>query len=138
MAYNEKLADRVREALENVPGVVEKKMFRGLTFMVKDKMCVSVSGEELLCRIDPGLQDTVLERGNCREMINGGRTMKGFIYVSQDGIRTKKDFDYWIGLCLDFNVRAKASAKKAPAKKIPAKKTGAKKAPVRKVLAKKN
>jgi hypothetical protein len=112
MAYNEKLAARLRQALEEIPKVEEKEMFRGLTFMVDGKMCISVSGEELLCRIDPDLQDTVLERGNCREMIHGGRTMKGFIYVSQDGIKTKKDFEFWVNACLGFNGKAKASPKK--------------------------
>jgi TfoX/Sxy family transcriptional regulator of competence genes len=53
MAYDEKLADRVREALMDVPKVEEKKMFRGITFMVDDKMCISVSGDELMLRLDP-------------------------------------------------------------------------------------
>jgi len=52
MAYNEKLADRVREALAHLPEVEEKKMFRGVTFMVNGKMCVSVSGDEMMCRFD--------------------------------------------------------------------------------------
>ena len=51
MAYNEELADRVREALVDVPNVVEKKMFRGVTFMVNGKMCVSVGDDEILSLI---------------------------------------------------------------------------------------
>ena len=57
MAYDEKLADRVREALADIPNVEEKKMFRGVTFMVNDKMCVSVSGNELMLRLDPDLTE---------------------------------------------------------------------------------
>ena len=61
MAYNEKLADRVREALADIPDVGEKKMFRGITFMVNDKMCVSVSGDELMLRLDPEITDQLSE-----------------------------------------------------------------------------
>jgi len=132
MPYNEKLAARVREALVEIPRVEEKGMFQGLTFMVDGKMCVSVSGEELLCRIDPALLDTVLEKGGCREMNHGGRTMKGFIYVSQDGIKTKKDFQYWINACLDFNERAKASPKKKKTSPKKKKASPKKKSPLKK------
>ncbi len=55
MAYNEKLADRIREALARLPIVEGKRMFRGITFMVIGKMCVSVSGDEMMCRFDPAL-----------------------------------------------------------------------------------
>ncbi len=112
MAYDEKLADRVREALADVPQVVEKKMFRGITFMVNGKMCVSVGDDELMCRVDPELFEVVAERNGCRPMIHNKRVMKSFIFVSEDGYSKKKDFDYWIGLALDFNKRAKASKKK--------------------------
>ena len=111
MAYNEVRADRVREALFDVPKVVEKKMFRGVTFMIDGKMCISVSGDEIMCRIDPVLSDELMEKDHTRGMIHGGKVMKGFIYVNEEGIKTKKQLDYWIGLCLDFNQYAKASKK---------------------------
>jgi TfoX/Sxy family transcriptional regulator of competence genes len=112
MAYNEKLADRIREALQHLPEVEEKKMFRGVTFMVDGKMCMSVSADEMMCRFDPALQETVAEKKGFRTMIMKGREYKGYGYISEEGIRSKKDFDYWVGLCLDFNKRAKASKKK--------------------------
>lgn len=112
MAYNEKLADRIREAIQHLPKVEEKKMFRGLTFMVDGKMCVSVSGDEMMCRIDPALHETVAEKSGCRTVIMKGREYKGFVYISEDGIRSKKDFEYWLNLSLDFNKHAKASPKK--------------------------
>ena len=112
MAYNEKLADRIRESIAHVPKIEEKKMFRGLTFMVNGKMCVCVSGEEMLCRFDPALQETVAEKNGFRAMIMKGREYKGFGYVSQEAIKSKKDFDYWINLCLEYNSKAKASKKK--------------------------
>ncbi|HTQ66528.1 MAG TPA: TfoX/Sxy family protein [Puia sp.] len=113
MAYDEKLAGRVREALAHIRGIEEKKMFRGITFMVKGKMCVSVSGNELMCRVNPAQHDELLEKKGCREMIHGGKTMKGFIYVSPEGIKAKKDFEFWINLCLEFNKKAKASKKRS-------------------------
>jgi TfoX/Sxy family transcriptional regulator of competence genes len=112
MAYNEKIADRIREALQHLPKVEEKKMFRGVTFMVDGKMCVSVSGDEMMCRFDPALQEMVAEKKGFRAMIMKGREYKGYGYISEEGIKSKKDFDYWVGLCLDFNKRAKASKKK--------------------------
>ncbi|MDQ2721594.1 MAG: TfoX/Sxy family protein [Bacteroidota bacterium] len=112
MAYNEKLADKIRDALVEVRNIEEKKMFRGITFMVNGKMCVSVSGDELMCRFDPALHEEVMEKKNCRPMIMKGREYNGYCYVSEDGMKFKKDFDYWINLALDFNKRAKASKKK--------------------------
>ncbi|HEY4196746.1 MAG TPA: TfoX/Sxy family protein [Mucilaginibacter sp.] len=111
MAYNEKLADRVREALAEVPDVEEKKMFRGITFMVNGKMCVSVSGDELMLRLDPDLTEQLTEENGTRPMVHGGKHMKGFIYISEERFRNQKDFDHWIKLALDFNPRAKASKK---------------------------
>ncbi len=113
-AYNTKLADRVREYLADIPKlkIEEKKMFRGLTFMVNGKMCVSVSNDNLMCRFDPILQEEVAEKNGFQTMIMKGREFKGYCYVSQDGYKTKKDFDYWVKLCLDFNAKAKSSKKR--------------------------
>jgi TfoX/Sxy family transcriptional regulator of competence genes len=111
MAYDEKLAARIRKALEHLPKVEEKKMFRGVTFMVNGKMCLSVSGDEMMVRFDPALQEIVAEKNGFRTMIMKDREYKGYGYVSQEAIRSKRDFDYWIGLALDFNKRAKASKK---------------------------
>lgn len=111
MAYDEKLADRVREALVNVPKVAEKKMFRGITFMVGDKMCISVSGNELMLRLDPELTEQLVEENGTRPMVHGGKHMKGFIYISPERFKNKKDFDHWIQLALDYNPKAKSSKK---------------------------
>ena len=112
MAYNEKLANRIREVLVNVRKVKEKEMMGGLTFMVNDKMCVGIIKDEMMCRIAPELQDSVLERRGCRVMDFTGRPMKGYVMIDDSGMKTKKEFDYWIGLCLDFNKVAKSSKKK--------------------------
>ena len=113
MAYDTKLADRIREYLKTIPKIKieEKKMFRGLTFMVNGKMCVNVSGENLMCRFDPALQDELSEKTGFQEMIMKDRVYKGYCYISPDAIKTKKNFEFWVNLCLDFNKRAKSSKK---------------------------
>lgn len=109
MAYDIKLADRVREALADITNLEEKKMFRGVTFMVNDKMCISVSGDELMLRLDPEMTELLVEEHGTRPMIHGGKNMKGFIYISEERFRNKKDFDHWIKLALDYNPKAKSS-----------------------------
>ena len=96
----------------DLPNVEEKYMFGGVCFMVNDKMCVGVVKDEMMCRINPTLEDEVLEKNGCRPMDFSGKSMKGFVYVSEDGMKKKKDFEYWIGLCLEYNTIAKASKKK--------------------------
>jgi hypothetical protein len=114
MPYNTILADKVRAALAEFPKlkIEEKQMFRGLTFMVNGKMCISVSGENLMCRFDPAEEEVVSARVGYQPMKMKGRVYKGFCYVSQEGFKTKKTLDYWVNLCLAFNSKAKSSKKK--------------------------
>ena len=112
MAYDEKLALRIRESLADLPVVEEKEMMGGLTFMVNNKMCVGIIKDEMMCRIDPELHHTVVERHGCRTMDFTKRPMKGYILIEEIGMRTPEEFDYWINLALDFNPRAKSSKKK--------------------------
>ena len=79
----------------------------GLTFMVNGKMCVGVLKDNLMIRLDSAIYDSVLKRKGCREMNFTGKPMKGFVFVGPTGIESKKDFDYWIDLALDFNKKAK-------------------------------
>lgn len=116
MSYNQKLVDKIRESLVDLKDVEEKHMFGGVCFMVNGKMCVGVVKDEMMCRINPDLDNIVLERDGCRPMDFTGKRMKGYVFISDEGMKKKKDFDYWISLCLEFNVLAKASKKK-PAKK---------------------
>lgn len=113
MVYDTKLADRIREYLAQFPKlkIEEKEMFRGLTFMVNGKMCVSVSGENLMCRFDPELTQEVAEKTGFLPMTMRNRQYKGYCYVEPEGFKSKTDFEYWVNLCLDFNDRAKASKK---------------------------
>ena len=112
MAYNEQLSNRIREALENVPGVEEKHMFGGVCYMVDGKMCVGVVKDDMMCRIGEEAQAAALERRGCREMDFAGRPMQGYVYVSDEGMRSPVDLSYWIDLCLMHNPQAKAAKKK--------------------------
>jgi TfoX/Sxy family transcriptional regulator of competence genes len=109
MAYNQNLANRVREKFVKLPNVVEKEMMGGLTFMYNDKMCVGIIKDELMCRIDPNLHDIAVEKIGCKTMDFTKRPMKGYIMIDGNGMKTQKDFDYWIDLALDFNKNAKSS-----------------------------
>jgi len=114
MPFNTKLADRVRTYLAAFPDlqVEEKIMFRGLVFMVNGKMCVNVSGDGLMCRFDPGLQDELSAKSGFQKMIMKGKLIKGYCYVDPEGCKTKKDFEFWVNCCLEFNATAKASKRK--------------------------
>ncbi|MBR9775309.1 TfoX/Sxy family protein [Cyclobacterium sp. 1_MG-2023] len=111
MAYDEKLADRVREYLYEVgqTKVEEKRMFGGLAFLINEKMCVNVSGSRLMCRFDPEKLEEVAEINGFQSMVMKGRVYKGYCYVGAEAIQTRRDLAYWIDLCLDFNDKAKSS-----------------------------
>ena len=111
MAFSEKLADRIRVGLSHLPKVEEKKMFGGLAFMVDNKMCITVGADRIMCRIDPAIYQEAIKRKGCSPVIMRGREYKGYVHVNEDAIKNKEDFDYWIGLALDYNKIAKSSRK---------------------------
>jgi TfoX/Sxy family transcriptional regulator of competence genes len=113
MAYNEKLADQVREIISVThKKVEERKMFGGLCFMVNDKMCVGVEQERLMVRLDPAKYEEVMEKEGCKPMDFTGKVMKGYVFVGAAVLNTKRKLEYWIKLALEFNKIAKASKKK--------------------------
>ena len=113
MAYNEKLANRVRQMiLLTNKNVVEKKMFCGLCFMINEKMCVGVEQERLMVLLDPSIYDEVLEKEGAKPMDFTGRIMKGYVFVDIHALNTKKKLEYWMNLALAYNKIAKASKKK--------------------------
>lgn len=112
MAFDEKLNDRIREAMSHLNKVEEKYMFGGSCYMLNGKMCVGVVKDEMMCRIDPEVYEEALSRKGCREMVFTGKPMKGYVFVSKEGMKSKKEFDHWINLCVEFNKKAKASKKK--------------------------
>ena len=113
MAYNEKLADRTREIISlTQKNIEEKKMFGGLCFMVNDKMCIGVEKERLMVRLDPAKYDQVIEKEGCEPMDFTGKVMRGFVFVNQDVLNTKRKLEYWVNLALEYNKIARASKKR--------------------------
>ena len=113
MAYDEHLADRVRNIFKhNRISFEEKKMMGGLCYLVDDKMCVGVHEERLMARIDPEMYEKALKKKGCEKMMFTGREMKGFVFVHPPGTDLDKDLESWVQLCLDFNPKAKSSKKK--------------------------
>jgi hypothetical protein len=112
MAYDERLANRIREILVDQPVIEEKQMMGGLAFMVNNKMCVGVIKEDMMARIDPDIFEEAIEKHGCRPMDFTGKLMKGWVFISPEGIDNVKDLEYWIDLALDFNKNAKVSKKR--------------------------
>ena len=100
------LVSRVKTALGRTRPVEEKRMFGGITFMVRGRMCVSVGKGRIMCRIDPALHDDALKHKGCRTMVMKGREYRGYVHVDAETVRSKRDLDYWIGLALDYNKKA--------------------------------
>ncbi len=87
MAYDERLADRVRDVLEGDPGVGERKMFGGIAFMVDGHMACGVAGDELMLRLGAEGAEAALRRRHVRPMDFTGRPMKGMVFVAPQGLR---------------------------------------------------
>lgn len=112
MAYNQTLANRIREQLQDLDGIEEKEMMGGLSFMLNDKMCVGVIKDEMMCRIDPAGYEEALGKSGCHEMNFTGKPMKGWVMVEDSGLKTENEMKFWINLAVDYNKHAKSSKKK--------------------------
>ena len=102
MAYDEDLADRVREQLASEPALMEKAMFGGLAFLVEGNMAVGLSGDELMVRVGPDVSDDALARPHTRPFDMTGRPMKGWILVAAEGVAEKRDLSAWVARGVDF------------------------------------
>ena len=96
MAYNEQLAQRVRDLLTTFPGVTERKMFGGLAFLLRGNMCCGVVGEELMVRVGRESYEAALHEPHVREMDFTGRPLTGFIYVASEGLASDGDLRAWV------------------------------------------
>jgi hypothetical protein len=102
MAYNEALANRIREALAREKGVDETKMMGGLGFMIGGHMALGIVGEELMVHVGPAGYRRALARVHAREMDFTGRSIKGFVFVEPAGIRTKRSLASWVAVAAAF------------------------------------
>ncbi len=97
MAYDENLANEIRELVATERGVEEKRMFGGLAFLVNGNMSVAVSGQGgLLVRVPPDDLDEVLQRQHVSPMVMGGRDVRGWVRVDATGVRTKRQLRSWV------------------------------------------
>jgi TfoX/Sxy family transcriptional regulator of competence genes len=99
MAYDEDLADRIRELLSKQRGVTEKKMFGGLAFLIGGNMAIAASGQGgALVRVDPGLADRLVATTPAEAAVMRGRPMQGWLRVESENLRTKRQLEKWVKL----------------------------------------
>jgi TfoX/Sxy family transcriptional regulator of competence genes len=102
MSYDERIADRIRQVLSAESGVVEKRMFGGLTFMVNGNMCCGVVDRDLMVRVGPDQYSESLTQPHTRKMDFTSKPLKGFVFVATDGFRKDEDLGAWITRALNF------------------------------------
>jgi TfoX/Sxy family transcriptional regulator of competence genes len=99
MAYDEVLAERIRDLIEGEPGLTEQKMFGGLAFLIRGNMAVAASGQGgVLVRVDPAESDALVGSTNARPMEMRGRQMPGWLRVDPDDVRTEPELARWVRL----------------------------------------
>jgi hypothetical protein len=97
MAYDEDLANRIRELISSEAGVVEKKMFGGLAFLIGGNMSVAASGQGgILVRVDPEESDALSSKPHVAPMVMRGREMRGWVRVDFEGVKTKRGLEPWV------------------------------------------
>lgn len=111
MAHDEKLAERVREILAERRGVTEKRLMGTLAFMVKGSMCCSVGRDGLLVRVDAKDREQLLADPLVSPMKLGKRTMKGFVRVAAEGLKTRARLRKWIARGISAGAPQRGGAK---------------------------
>lgn len=96
MAYDERLAERIRTALSGRDDVVERKMFGGITFMVAGRMACGVVHDDLMVRVGSDRHDAALAEPHARPMDFTGRPSRGMVYVEPAGVRSEADLARWV------------------------------------------
>ena len=99
MAYDEDIANRVRELVAGEPGLTEQRMFGGLAFLLGGNMAVAASGQGgLLVRVDPSKANELIASTGAEPMVMRGRAMQGWLRVDADDVRTKRQLSRWVNL----------------------------------------
>ena len=103
MAYDEQLADRIRQLLEGEPGVTEKRMFGGLAFLMHGNMAVAASGQGgLMVRVDPAGSEELLQAPGASRMVMRGREMDGWLRVEAAAVEDDEALQRWVGTGFDY------------------------------------
>lgn len=99
MAYDEGLAERIREILRGRRDIAEKKMFGGLAFMSRGRMFIGITDDALMARVGPDRYAEALKRRHVREMDFTGKPLKGYVYVDPPGFESDADLSDWVESC---------------------------------------
>ncbi len=102
MAYDERLADRIRDLLKSQSGISERKMFGGLAFMHQGHMICGVVKDELMVRVGADRYEDALARPHARPMDFSGRPMRGMVFVAAGGLRQTAALRLWVEQSLAF------------------------------------
>ncbi len=102
MAYDEKLAERVRALLQGRKSLVEKKMFGGIGFMLRGNMCCGIAREELFIRIAPAEYDAALAKPHTRVFDFSGKPMKGWLVITPPGYKSGANLKRWVDQGVQF------------------------------------
>ncbi len=108
MAYDEQLANRIRQAFHGRGYITERKMFGGLAFLYQGRMCCGIVGNDLMVRVPINEVDGVLRRRHVKPMDFTGKPLRGFAYVSPPGFRTAAALREWLARG-ERGARAKAT-----------------------------
>jgi TfoX/Sxy family transcriptional regulator of competence genes len=102
MAYDEDLAQRIRNSLDPVPGLVEKKMFGGVGFMVQGNMACGVHKDMLMVRVGPDRYEEMMKLPYTKPFDMTGRPMKGWLLVEPEGMENEADLKDWLNQGVAF------------------------------------
>ncbi|HMS85050.1 MAG TPA: TfoX/Sxy family protein [Nitrospira sp.] len=101
MAYNERVAERIRKYFTRQKGVEEKRMFGGLCFMLNGHMCCGIEKDRLMVHVLPDRYETLLKKPHARKMDFTGKPLKGFLFISEAGYRTAAGLARWLNEAVD-------------------------------------
>jgi TfoX/Sxy family transcriptional regulator of competence genes len=103
MAYDEELANRIRELLAGERRLSEQRMFGGLAFLVNGNMAIAASREGgVLVRVDPAASEKLVSSSKANVAVMGGRPMQGWLRVAPDDLRTKRQLSTWVQRGVDY------------------------------------
>jgi TfoX/Sxy family transcriptional regulator of competence genes len=102
VSYDEQLAERIRKARSGRRGITEKKMFGGLSFLLRGNMCCGIAKGELMVRVGPDAYPKALARKHARPMDFTGKPLTGYVYVAPRGVRSQRELRGWVEQGLAF------------------------------------
>jgi TfoX/Sxy family transcriptional regulator of competence genes len=118
MAYSEQLAERITKLLKAQKGVVEKKMFGGIAYMLKDKMMVGIAKEKLMVRCPAEDYESLLKKPHAGVMDFTGKVMKGFLYIDEAGFKTDRQLQSWLDVGIEYALKSPPKKKKTKKKTV--------------------